>query len=88
MAAGAGIDRAEVVELLAGDKGLDDVRAGEERARSLGVSGVPFFVVNGQVALSGAQPPEVLLDFLQQGWDARPALPVVADGATCGPDGC
>lgn len=47
------------MSLLAGDKGLDVVRAGEEHARQLGVSGVPFLVVNGMVALSGAQPPEL-----------------------------
>jgi predicted DsbA family dithiol-disulfide isomerase len=59
VAAGAGLDRAEMDALLAGDTGLDAVRAGEEHARSLGVSGVPFFVVNGKVALSGAQPPDL-----------------------------
>ena len=66
VAAGAGLDRAEVDELLAGDKGLDVVRAGEEQARRLGVSGVPFFVVNGKVALSGAQPPELFLQAFEQ----------------------
>jgi len=66
VAAGAGLDRAGVVELLAGDKGLDVVKAGEERARRLGVSGVPFFVVGGRVALSGAQPPELFLQAFEQ----------------------
>jgi predicted DsbA family dithiol-disulfide isomerase len=66
IAAGAGLDRAEVEELLVGLKGLDAVRAGEEQARGLGVSGVPFFVVNGKVALSGAQPPELFLQAFEQ----------------------
>ena len=70
MAAGAGLDRAEVDELLAGDKGLDVVQAGEEQARRLGVSGVPFFVVNGRVALSGAQPPELFLQAFEQAGEA------------------
>ncbi|AMV40154.1 DsbA family oxidoreductase [Planctomyces sp. SH-PL62] len=64
IAAGAGLTQVE--ELLAGDKGLDVVRAGEEQARHLGVSGVPFFVVNGKVALSGAQPPELFLQAFEQ----------------------
>ncbi len=45
------------------------MRAGEEHARRLGVSGVPFFVVNGRVALSGAQPPEMLLRAFEQSGD-------------------
>ena len=70
IAAGAGLDRAEVDELLAGDKGLDVVRSGEGQARSLGVSGVPFFVVNGKVALSGAQPREFFLQAFEQAGEA------------------
>jgi predicted DsbA family dithiol-disulfide isomerase len=66
VADGAGLCRAEVDELLAGDKGLDVVRAGEEQAHRLGVSGVPFFIVNGRVALSGAQPPELLRQAFEQ----------------------
>lgn len=70
VAAGAGLDRADVDELLAGDKGLDTVRAGEEQARRLGVSGVPFFVVNGKVPLSGAQPPELFRQAFEQAGEA------------------
>jgi predicted DsbA family dithiol-disulfide isomerase len=66
VAAEAGLDREEIDGLLAGDEGLAAVRAGEEQARRLGVSGVPFFVVNGRVALSGAQPPEQFLAAFEQ----------------------
>jgi predicted DsbA family dithiol-disulfide isomerase len=66
----AGLERAEVDALLAGDGGLDAVRAGEEQARRLGVSGVPLFVVNGRVALSGAQPPELFLQAFEQACEA------------------
>ena len=77
VAAGAGLDRDEVVELLEGDKGLDVVRAGEEQARRIGVSGVPFFVVNGKVALSGAQPPEMFLQAFEQAGET------IAAGEAC-----
>jgi predicted DsbA family dithiol-disulfide isomerase len=66
VAAKAGLERDEVAELLKGGAGLDVARAGEEQARRLGVSGVPFFVVNGKVALSGAQPPEQFLQAFEQ----------------------
>ena len=70
VAAGAGLDRGEVDELLAGNGGLDDVSAGEEQARRLGVSGVPFFIVNRRVALSGAQPPELFRQGFEQAGEA------------------
>ncbi len=70
IAAGAGLDRAEADELLSGDKGLEVVQTGEERARRLGVSGVPFFVINGRVGLSGAQPPERFRQAFEQAGEA------------------
>jgi predicted DsbA family dithiol-disulfide isomerase len=88
LAVEVGVDEAEVRDLLAGDRHAADVRDDERTGASLGITGVPFFVIDRAMGASGAQPAEVLLDFLQQGWDARPPLAVVADGATCGPDGC
>jgi predicted DsbA family dithiol-disulfide isomerase len=37
-------------------------------ARSLGVTGVPFFVFDRRYAVSGAQPPEVLAQALERAW--------------------
>jgi predicted DsbA family dithiol-disulfide isomerase len=45
---------------------LDIVRADEMSAREIGVTGVPFFLFNGRVGLSGAQPPEVLVQAMKQ----------------------
>lgn len=39
-----------------------EVKQGYLRARIMGVTGVPFFVFDGKVAVSGAQPPEVFLE--------------------------
>ena len=75
-------------ELLAGDDGLDIVRAGEEKARRLGVSGVPFFVVNGRVALSGAQPPELFLQAFEQAGEAVVAGEACEVDPTTGKRGC
>jgi predicted DsbA family dithiol-disulfide isomerase len=43
-----------------------EVRADEARAAELGISGVPFFLFNGKLGLSGAQPVEVFTQALQQ----------------------
>jgi predicted DsbA family dithiol-disulfide isomerase len=88
LAAEVGLPADEVADTLASDRFADEVRDDERTGASLGIRGVPFFVVDRAMGASGAQPPEVLLDVLQQGWDARPRLSVVADGAACGPDGC
>lgn len=87
-AAGTGLDRAEVNGLLAGDRGLDVVRAGEERARSLVVSGVPFFIVNGRVALSGSQPPELFLQAFEQAGEAVVAGEACEVDPATGKRGC
>ena len=34
----------------------------EEKARTMGIQGVPFFIFNNRLAVEGAQPPEVLLE--------------------------
>lgn len=61
IAAGVGMDRAAVERLLAGDEGIDAIRAEDAFARNSGITGVPCFVFNTRYALPGAQPPEVLL---------------------------
>lgn len=87
-----GLDGAAVDEVLAGDAYGDEVRADVGSARSMDVTGVPFFVVDGRLGLSGAQPSEVLGRVLRKGWEERaPRVETVAgaDGAdACGPDGC
>ena len=68
LAAAAGLDRDEALALLAGDDYARDVDADEAMARSLGVTGVPFFVFDRRYAVSGAQPPEVLAQALERAW--------------------
>jgi predicted DsbA family dithiol-disulfide isomerase len=85
LAADVGLPAGEVRALLAGDRFADEVRDDERTAARLGIQAVPFFVVDRKLGASGAQPAPVLLDFLRQ---AQPGLNVVAEGATCGPDGC
>lgn len=61
-----GLDAKEVDDLLAGDRGAAGVREWEQKGQRLGISGVPFFVINGTVPLSGAQPPEVFRAAIEQ----------------------
>jgi predicted DsbA family dithiol-disulfide isomerase len=68
LAVEVGLDAGEVRQTLAGDRYADQVRDDERTATQLGISAVPTFVIDRTLGVSGAQPPEVLLDLLRQGW--------------------
>ncbi|WP_035859574.1 DsbA family oxidoreductase [Cryptosporangium arvum] len=65
LAAGAGLDPDRAREVL-NDKTryADAVRADESQARELGISGVPFYVLDMKYGVSGAQPTEVFAEAL------------------------
>jgi predicted DsbA family dithiol-disulfide isomerase len=88
LAAEVGLDADEARAALASDAFSDAVREDERTAGSLGISAVPFFVVDRQMGVSGAQPPELLGKLLDRAWESRAPLEVLAGGEACGPDGC
>jgi predicted DsbA family dithiol-disulfide isomerase len=55
----SGIPRQDAEHYLRNGTDRDVVVAGDERARSLGVNGVPCFIIERKYAVSGAQLPEV-----------------------------
>jgi predicted DsbA family dithiol-disulfide isomerase len=72
-----GLDEDEVRELLAGERYAAEVRDDERAAGELGISAVPTFVVDRKLGVSGAQPPEALLELLRQGWAKRSPEPAL-----------
>jgi predicted DsbA family dithiol-disulfide isomerase len=68
MAVEAGLPAELVQSVLASDAYGDEVRADEHEARTLGISGVPFFVFAGRFGVSGAQSAEVLRAALERGY--------------------
>lgn len=58
----AGLDRQEAERLLGSDGGLAAVEDADALARQFRVDGVPFFIVNGRITVSGAQPPNAFLE--------------------------
>lgn len=85
-----GIDPGAVDELFTTDKYADAVRFDFEEGRSLGISGVPFFVIDRKYGLSGAQPVGTFTAALNQAWqEANPLVMANSgEGEACGPDGC
>ena len=68
LAAEVGVDPDRTRAALAGEGFAGEVRADEREAVELGITGVPFFVLGRRYAVSGAQPPELLLQALEQAW--------------------
>jgi predicted DsbA family dithiol-disulfide isomerase len=94
LAVEVGLDPAEVARVLDSDDFAAAVRNDEARAVALGASGVPFFVIDEAIGVSGAQPAEVLAGALEQAWTASHPVTVVAgggaggSGAACGDGAC
>jgi predicted DsbA family dithiol-disulfide isomerase len=60
IAAEAGLDRNDILGRLARETDFDAVREEADDARSEGITGVPFYIFGERLAVSGAQPPDVL----------------------------
>src|SRR4051812_8401872 len=91
LAVDAGLDKTEVTEVLDSNRYADAVRHDEQQAASYGISGVPFFVVDGKYGVSGAQPADVLLAVLQHAYDdSRPLtmVPPANVDAGCDDESC
>src|SRR3954447_21548298 len=88
LVADAGLDADEAHAVLASDAYADEVRADEQQAAQLRISGVPFFVVDGKYGVSGAQPAEVLRQVLDRAWAETSPLEMVGSGPGCEGDAC
>ena len=62
----AGLSPTEAQQVLDTDQFAKEVRADQALGREYGIQGVPFFVFNQSVGVSGAQPVSILLQALQQ----------------------
>jgi len=87
-----GMDPDEVKTVLESNQFADEVRHDIYEARQIGVRGVPFFLFNGKMAVSGAQESKAFLDTLQKAFaqwqneNPQPAIEII-EGASCMPDG-
>ena len=66
LACRAGLDAADVESFLQREEGATEVKAEEAAGHRLGIRGVPYFVINGSISISGAQPPDIFVSALQQ----------------------
>jgi predicted DsbA family dithiol-disulfide isomerase len=71
----AGLDRDEAAAYLASAADRDLIEEQDRRARAIGVEGVPFFIFNQRLALSGAQPPEAIVEAMEKAREELAATP-------------
>ncbi|KYH07266.1 disulfide bond formation protein DsbA [Chryseobacterium cucumeris] len=91
LAESLGIDKEEARQAVTTDQLDYEVNQDIQEARNNGISGVPFFVLNGKYAVSGAQPAEVFENALQQTYKetVSPFKDLSGEnGASCDADGC
>jgi len=85
-----GLDENEIREMLSSDTFAKEVNLDEMQAQSIGVRGVPFFVLNDKYAVSGAQSPDTFLEALNQTWqefEEENKKLIVTEGESCTVDG-
>ena len=68
----AGLDRVEVHAYLASDQDREQVLQADIDARQSGIGGVPFFIFNRKLAVSGAHEPETLLAAMRESLNESP----------------
>ena len=61
-----GLQREAVAAYLAGDADRDLVQSADIEARNAGINGVPFFIFNRRVGVSGAHEAETLLQAMEE----------------------
>jgi predicted DsbA family dithiol-disulfide isomerase len=78
-----GWDSAKVDQIVNDESLGKSVQAEIAHYQQLGVSGVPFFIINNKYGISGAQPSEAFLEALSQ----VDSMPVAEEGDSCTPGG-
>lgn len=82
-----GLDTDQAQYVLNSDSFDYEVKQDILEARNIGVSGVPFFVLNDKYALSGAQPIDLFMEALTQTYNETNANSST-EGNSCTIDGC
>lgn len=90
LAVAAGLAEDDVREVLGGTAYADAVEADLAQARAYGINGVPFFVLDARLGVSGAQSSALFSDALAQAWSSRSEALTVVGGseASCDGDSC
>jgi len=82
-----GLDENKVKKVLNSNEFKSDVRKDETQAHLMGVQGVPYFLIDGEITLSGAQTVETFKRVLKEAMQ-NDSQDNKLSGMSCGIDGC
>lgn len=84
------INKDEALQTLTTDEFDYDVNQDIMEGRNNGVTGVPYFILNGKYAVSGAQPTELFVEALTQTYNetVKPFKSAKGNDLSCDTDGC
>ena len=90
LAVSLGIDADEAKNSLESDQFDYEINQDILEARNNGITGVPFFILNGKYGVSGAQPSEVFKNALTQTYEETvvPFKDQSQNNLSCDADGC
>lgn len=74
LAAEVGLDRAAALAALESGEFLAAVRGDQQTAVEYGITGVPFYVIDGTYGVSGAQDASTFAQALEHAWSERSAM--------------
>lgn len=85
-----GINKNEALQTLSSDEFNNEVNQDVTEGRNNGVTGVPFFILNGKYAVSGAQPAELFEEALTQTYNetVKPFKSSKDSDLSCDVEGC
>jgi predicted DsbA family dithiol-disulfide isomerase len=85
LALDVGLNETEVTKVLTSDAFGYEVRTDEQEASQIGISGVPYFVIDRKYGISGGQTSEIFLEALQN--IGKELYPEEMNGDVCSRDG-
>jgi predicted DsbA family dithiol-disulfide isomerase len=90
VAVSVGLEADDVRGVLASEQFADEVRFDERVAQNIGITGVPFFLVDDAYGIPGAQDPQVYRNILDRAWaETHRSVEIVAPaGDACDDDVC
>jgi len=62
----SGLSKQLVEDLLNGEEGLAEVAFAQQQMQTLGITAVPFYIIENQFGLSGAQPSETFINAIKK----------------------
>ncbi|MEV8266438.1 DsbA family oxidoreductase [Microbacterium sp. NPDC076911] len=71
LAGEVGLDTDKARDALRSEQYLEAVRTDQAQAQAYGITGVPFFVIEGKYGVSGAQPSDAFAQIVRQVWSER-----------------